>query len=228
MMLRDLYYTRLGAAAVLGSVPVPAELAELPVEVLTDEEVERLFELGKEKGVKLYRFKKTHEDLPRVRVVLGMLQGICPESLLDIGSGRGVFLFPFLETFPECNVTSFDILPHRVEFLRTLTRGGIHHLTAREENICNCPLEENSFDVVTMLEVLEHIPDVEGAVRNAVRAAGRHVIVSVPSKPDNNPEHIHLLTKQRLTELFTAAGCSSLHFSGVPGPLIMVATKEGA
>src|SRR2546426_348797 len=46
-------------------------------------------------GLKIHRFKRTHE-LPRVRRVLGLLRGLNPESLLDIGSGRGVFLWPLL------------------------------------------------------------------------------------------------------------------------------------
>ena len=73
------------------------------------------------------------------------------------------------------------------------------------------------------MEVLEHIPNVEEAIRAAVRLAKRSVIVSVPSKPDNNPEHIHLLTKPILTELFAKAGCANLHFDGVPNHLIAVA-----
>ena len=65
---------------------------------------------------------KVKEDLPRVQVVLGFLRGIVParqcKSLLDVGSGRGVFLFPLLRDFPDIEVTSLDILPHRVELLR--------------------------------------------------------------------------------------------------------------
>ncbi len=80
-------------------------------------------------------------------------------------------------------------------------------------------------DVVTLLEVLEHIPNVEAAVRNAVRIAKQCIVVSVPSKPDDNPEHIHLLTKDKLTALFNEAGCVKLHFSGVPEHLILVASK---
>ena len=75
-----------------------------------------------------------------------------------------------------------------------------------------------------MLEVLEHIPKVEQAVNAAVRLTRRYVVVTVPSKPDNNPEHIHLLTKERLTELFSAAGCERLKFGGVNGHLIAIAS----
>ena len=80
---------------------------------------------------KLYYFK-VKEDLPRVQVVLGFLQGIVPagqcQSLLDVGSGRGVFLFPLLREFPDLEVTSLDILPHRVELLQCLHDGGIRNL----------------------------------------------------------------------------------------------------
>ena len=66
--------------------------------------------------------------------------------------------------------------------------------------------------------------NVQAAVNAAVRLAKRYVILSVPSKPDDNPEHIHLLTKDILTELFQNAGCHKLHFDGVNGHLLMMAT----
>ena len=64
---------------------------------------------------------KAKEDLPRVKSVLGFLQGVIPagqcKTLLDVGSGRGAFLFPLLRDFPTLEVTSIDILPHRIELL---------------------------------------------------------------------------------------------------------------
>ena len=195
------------------------------LEALTDEELALLNAIGKEAGLKMYRFKN-HEDLPRVHKVLGFLRGIWPENLLDVGSGRGVFLFPFLCSLPFTPVTSVDLLDYRVEFLNDIRRGGIEWLTAMQMDICSDMFPEKSFDVVTMLEVLEHIPDVQKAIYSAVRLAKRYVVVTVPSKPDNNPEHIHLLTKERLTELFHNAGCARLQFDAVPGHLFMVAAMK--
>lgn len=170
---------------------------------------------------------KVKEDLPRVQVVLSFLQGIVPAgqctSLLDVGSGRGVFLFPLLREFPQLDVTSVDILPHRIELLDCIAEGGISNLHPLLVDICHCDLPDKSFDVVTMLEVLEHIPDTESAVKAAVRLARNYIIVSVPSKPDDNPEHIHLFSNDDLQNHFLNAGCSKVKFMSVTNHRIMVA-----
>lgn len=170
---------------------------------------------------------KAKEDLPRVQVVLGFLQGIVQagqcESLLDVGSGRGVFLFPLLREFYDLQVTSVDILPHRVELLDCIRLGGVENLHPMLADICDGSLPEKSFDVVTMLEVLEHIPDTEKAVRNAVRLARKYIIVSVPSKPDDNPEHIHLFSNEDLKNHFLNAGCSKVKFMSVTNHRVMIA-----
>lgn len=223
MQYSDLYLP-LAAAAVRGYL---LRCPEKSVDVQLSEDVIRLLTLGQQLGVKLYRFKRSHEDLPRVRQVMGFLRAVQPESLVDVGSGRGVFLFPFLNAFPDTSVTSLDILDYRVEFLKDITSGGISRLTAMQADICQKPLPDKSADVVTMLEVLEHIPDVQSAVSSAVSIAKQYVVVSVPSKPDNNPEHIHLLTKPILTEYFESAGCKRLSFSGVNGHLILIAKVGG-
>lgn len=170
---------------------------------------------------------KVKEDLPRVKMVLGFLQGIIAagqcHSLLDVGSGRGAFLFPLLRDFPTLKVTSIDILPKRVEFLRCLHDGGITNLHPEQEDICTWNAPNKSFDVVTMLEVMEHIPDTEAVVRNAVRLAKNYIVVSVPSKPDDNPEHIHLFSNEDLNSLFLKHGCKKVKFMSVTNHRIMVA-----
>lgn len=177
--------------------------------------------------MKMHYFK-VKEDLPRVQVVLSFLQGIVPagqcNSLLDVGSGRGVFLFPLLREFPDLEVTSFDILPHRVVLHECIREGGVKNLHPMLEDICTWNGPEKSFDVVTMLEVMEHIPDTLAVVKNAIRLARNYIIVSVPSKPDDNPEHIHLFSTDDLKRLFLENGCSKVKFTGVTGHTIMIAT----
>ena len=205
-----------------GQPALSAALLHTPLSALSDEDITQILAAGQQAQLKLYRFKP-HDDLPRVRAVMGFLKAIYPDSLLDIGSGRGVFLNTFFSEFPYARVTSLDILPHRVQALRDIAAGGVPQLTALEQDLCTWDAPDKSFDVVTLLEVLEHIPDTASAIRAAVRLAKRYVVVTVPSKPDNNPEHIHLLTKPILTELFREAGCTSLSFGGVPGHLFMTA-----
>ncbi len=187
---------------------------------------EEIFRFAGENGFKIYHFKKK-DVLPRVHKVLGFLKSIYFENLLDVGSGRGVFLFPFLEGFPYIEVTSIDILDKHVEMLSDIKNGGIDRLNVAKADICTQPFPDKSFDVITLLEVLEHIPDVKKAIKSAVKMAKKYIVVSVPSKEDNNPEHIHLLTKNLLTEYFNECGVTKLHFDGVNGHLLMIATIEG-
>ena len=42
---------------------------------------------GEKQEEKLYYFKRSPEKLPRVRMALGFLRSVWPESLLDVGSG---------------------------------------------------------------------------------------------------------------------------------------------
>lgn len=176
--------------------------------------------------MKMHYFK-VKEDLPRVQVVLSFLQGIVPAgqcaTLLDVGSGRGVFLFPLLREFPGLEVTSVDILPHRVALHECIHEGGIANLHPMLANICTWDAPAKSYDVVTMLEVMEHIPGTVAVVKNAIRLAKNYIIVSVPSKPDDNPEHIHLFSNDDLKRLFLENGCKKVKFMSVTNHRVMVA-----
>lgn len=178
--------------------------------------------------IKLHYFK-VKDDLPRIQPVLGFIRSVVPagkcNNLLDVGSGRGAFLFPLLRDFPGLEVQSLDILSNRVEFLDCITLGGVANLKASLGDICRVEYDDDSFDVVTLLEVLEHIPDAQKAVVNAVRIARNYVIVSVPSKPDDNPEHIHLFSVDEMQRMLESAGCRKVKTMGVTGHNIFIASK---
>ena len=204
------YFVQLAAAYVRGKLPDVPAISEA-----------ELVQLGAKAGLRMHRFKRT-SALPRVRRVLGVLRGLAPDDLLDIGSGRGVFLWPLLDAFPELRVLAIDRKAQRVEDVQAVTAGGITRLTASVMDATRLDLPDKAHDVVTFLEVLEHIPHPDRALAEAVRVARRFVVVSVPSKEDDNPEHIHLFTKASLSALFAQSGVQRVNFDFVLNHMIAV------
>lgn len=175
-------------------------------------------------GLTLHRFKRSAE-LPRVRRVIGALRALAPASLVDIGTGRGVFLWPLIDAMPELQVVAIDRLAHRVADLAAVARGGLGRLFAARMDATCLALRDGAADVVTVLEVLEHIPDSQAAVAEAVRVARRAVVATVPSHEDDNPEHIHLFDRGRLEAMFRAAGARRVVVEAVRGHLVLVAMR---
>jgi 2-polyprenyl-3-methyl-5-hydroxy-6-metoxy-1,4-benzoquinol methylase len=160
---------------------------------------------GLRAGLRLHKFK-VNTELPRVQRVIGVLRGLGPDKLLDVGSGRGTFLWPLLASFPSISVTAIEISERRAADLAAVRSGGVSRLTVVRMDARKMGFAPRSFDVVTMLEVLEHMPDPLAALRCAVAAARRFVVLSVPSVADDNPQHLHLFTPDRLLRMADEAG----------------------
>jgi SAM-dependent methyltransferase len=227
----DRYFVAFGAAFVRGRLgeSLPATAFESDVEA---------FKAGLAAGLKMHKFKRldrrrvwepgegSHHEriLPRVRRVISTLSAFQPTSLLDVGSGRGAFLWPLLDAFPDLKVTSIDMSEQRATDLQALARGGMsERFAAQQMNATAMAFEDLSFDGVTLLEVLEHMTDPAAAAREAMRVAQRFVVASVPSKPDDNPEHIQLFNQDTLTALFMQGGARKVTIEHVPGHMIALA-----
>lgn len=172
-------------------------------------------------GLRLYRFKRNAE-LPRVRRVLGILQGLAPTDLCDIGSGRGTFLWPVLDTLPGLPVTAIEADPIRARDLGAVAVGGMTDLRAVRGDATHLGIVEDAFDVSCALEVLEHMRDPAQAAAELLRVTRRFVIVSVPSREDDNPEHIQLFSADSLRALFLDAGAARVTIESVPGHFVGV------
>ena len=154
--------------------------------------------------------------------MLGILRGLQPQNLLDIGSGRGTFLWPLLAEFPGLPVTSAEADRRRASDLAAVRKGGIGRLTVVRADVHRLPFASRSFDGAAVLEVLEHLADPPLALREAMRCARRFVVVSAPSTPDDNPEHIHLFTQPQLAQMATEAGAARAVFEHVLNHRIML------
>jgi SAM-dependent methyltransferase len=231
MPQETLYYTRLAVAYVRGrlgaSMPpdLPTDLLDTPLEELSERQLDDVIAAGQEPGLRLHRFKRTM-GLPRVRKALGALRGLAPESLLDVGSGRGAFLWPLLHAFPDLRVTTLDLLAYRVADMEAVRTGGVMRLHPVQGDATAMPFEDRAFDGVTALEVLEHIPDAGRALAEVCRVAQRFVIISCPSRPDDNPEHIHLFDPRDLARQCAAQGFARVTTEQVLNHVILVARRS--
>ena len=209
--MNERYYTEFAAAFVRGRLP---DAGAAPA----DELIRR----GAAAGLRLHKFKRS-AALPRVRRVLGVLRGVAPADLLDVGSGRGVFLWPLLDAFPELPVLAIDRRPDRVADLQAVRAGGVQRLRPALMDVTRLALPDRAVDVVTFLEVLEHLTEPARALAEAVRVARRFVVVTVPSRPDDNPEHIHLFDRDTLEGMLRAAGAKRVSIEFVRDHLIAAA-----
>lgn len=208
----ELYFTAAAACFVRG------HLADAP----TDASDEQVCSFGVDRGLDLHKFKRTM-GLPRVSRVLGAIEQFRPTSLLDVGSGRGAFLWPLLDRFPELEVTATDVDPIRARDLQAVARGGMAKLCARAIDVAEME-RDTAFDVVTVLEVLEHVEDPAPVARACVDLAGRAVIASTPSQPDDNPGHVRLFTQESLRGLLLEAGAARVSLDQVRGHHVAIAT----
>ncbi len=177
--------------------------------------------LGRERGLSIHNFKRT--SLPRVQKVLGFLRGVMPLGVLDIGSGRGAFLWPLLDSFEHLPTTAIDISQRRVDDMQAVHEGGVSHLNARVMDVCQLEFPDTSVDVVTALEVIEHLERPDLACREIVRVARRFAVFSVPSRSDDNPQHLQLFDRDTLTGMLEQAGARSVDSMYVLGHLIALA-----
>jgi len=126
--------------------------------------------------------------------------------ILDVGCGTGENL-RFLGEFGE--VKGIDNSPEAIRFSRK--RGFERVQLGRAEEL---PFPASTFDLITMLDLLEHLKDDSQALKEAYRVlkAGGSLLVTVPAWPSLWSEHDEALhhkrrySKRDFTSRITEAG----------------------
>lgn len=123
-----------------------------------------------------------YEYLSYLRFVLARLERVGFDSLLDVGCGEGRFLREVSRRFTGKRLLGVDFSARAVEYARLLNPG----LRFVREDIADGATVSERFDVVTLIETLEHVPPAElgGFVEGLRRRAneGGLLVVSVPSR----------------------------------------------
>lgn len=106
------------------------------------------------------------------------VEGLAPRSLLEVGVGEGEILTRMMQRFPSAQASGIDLHDERL-LAEWATRG----LPATVGDATAIDAADGAFDLVLAIEVLEHIPSPERAVRELARVCRGHVVLSVPFEP---------------------------------------------
>jgi 2-polyprenyl-3-methyl-5-hydroxy-6-metoxy-1,4-benzoquinol methylase len=142
-------------------------------------------------------------------------------NIVDIGCGGGVFLIEAKKR--GWNVYGTEYTPEGIEFC---AQKGIR--MHQGLNLANYEKPENFFDVITSLEVIEHMPYAKEEVANYYQLLRPGGIVYITTPNFNSisrslakdkwnileyPEHLSYYTKKTLTYLFKSVGFRRVNFA---------------
>lgn len=123
-------------------------------------------------------------------------------SILDAGCGEAITLARMKKQNIGTTHAGIDMSDDALQIARS-----IHpDITVKKGDIYNLQFQDNMFDMVLCLEVLEHLDDPQRALKELVRVSRKHIALSVPYEPyfqlanflrgkylktlGNHPEHI--------------------------------------
>ena len=138
-----------------------------------------------------------------------------PSSLLDVGCGEGVLTQRWAVRLAPHRVVGIDLEdPLLAGEWAAHAAPNLSYVAQRAESL---PFAADEFDLVTAIEVLEHVPDPVHTIAEMARCARRHVLVSVPREPlwravnmargaywrtlGNTPGHVNHFSKAAIVEL---------------------------
>ena len=162
-------------------------------------------------------------DAPwKVRLIAELMrsQGLAPASVAEIGCGAGGVLAGLRSHLPDASLHGFDIAPDAARFWP-------QHAAARIEFTTGdfLQLDRRGYDVILLLDVLEHLTDPHGFL-TAVRDRAAHFVFHFPldlsaaSVMRESPllesrelvGHIHYFTKGLALALLRECGFAIAHW----------------
>lgn len=143
-------------------------------------------------------------------------------NILDIGCGEG-FLLEHLPSHVQYigidNSSEAIQLAKNNKILKSENPKKIQNIKFQKESVYSLPFSDNEFDLITCLEVLEHLKDYEKALSEIKRVAKKWIIISVPHEPwfqlsnflrgkyfkrlGNHPEHINRWNPTKFKKLIS-------------------------
>jgi 2-polyprenyl-3-methyl-5-hydroxy-6-metoxy-1,4-benzoquinol methylase len=143
-----------------------------------------------------------------------------PTSLLDVGCGEGLLVHRWAQRLGEKRVVGIDLEEESIQ--AGWAERQAPNLEYRVMQADRLPFASGEFDLVSAIEVLEHLPDPKQTLSEMARCAQRHLLVSVPHEPlwralnlargayvpqlGNTPGHLNHWSKRSFMRLLSRHG----------------------
>ena len=116
--------------------------------------------------------------------IIRILASIAGQNLLEAGCGRGALV---RQLSPLYKMTACDVV------VSEELKAKYPSVTFHETNIEKLPFPDNAFDTVICTHTLEHVVDIQAAIAELRRVAGKRLIVVVPrERPYRYTFSLHL------------------------------------
>ena len=114
-----------------------------------------------------------------LRLAKEALNGKAAAQVLDAGCGEAFDLATLRRELPQATLHGVDADATVLNYARTQGTGA--HLV--QADVTHLPFSDQRFDLVLCLEVLEHLPHPEEALRELARVSRGLLLLSVPHQP---------------------------------------------
>jgi 2-polyprenyl-3-methyl-5-hydroxy-6-metoxy-1,4-benzoquinol methylase len=122
-------------------------------------------------------YQRHQTDIPvldhRLKLVVSMVEELRPARLLDVGCGRATLLNELARRLPATGLAGVDV--------RDEADGPFEYKSA--DLTAGLPWPDDSFEVVTFGEVIEHVPDPDALLAeiHRVLVPGGHMVITTPN-----------------------------------------------
>ncbi|MGB6035340.1 MAG: class I SAM-dependent methyltransferase [Cryomorphaceae bacterium] len=160
------------------------------------------------------------------------------QSYLEVGCGPGE---SSLRINRALEGKQFEVSEFDERFIEMFERTDFP-LTFKQESVYEMDREDNSFDCILLLEVLEHLDDYELALKELVRVSNKYVLISVPNEPywrilnmvrfkyvsnlGNTPGHVNNWTTNGLKRLLSRYGTILKMKTPLPWQMVLLDVRS--
>lgn len=149
-------------------------------------------------------------------------------SIIEIGCGAAESTLRILKMVGS---VKYDATEYDLRYIDAINKRNLP-FKITQENVYCLKRDDNSYDCVIILEVLEHLENYELALKELFRISNKYVVISVPNEPiwricnilrgkylknmGNTPGHINHYNAQTLKELIIPFSSSIKVYSPFP------------